>query len=120
MSGTLPAVRPRLHPGDGVQQPDLLLQIHRGIRRNGNVNVKVGAGKAAITVTAGGESRYTIPSITFSPRSTHFTWPAGENAHVAVIVDTAATVESVKYTTVVTDTVANCTIDCDPVIHNVP
>jgi hypothetical protein len=87
---------------------------------NGNVNVKVGAGQAAITVTVGSDPRYSITNITFSPASTQFTWHAGGTAHVAVIQDTAAVVESVKYTTVVTDSTANCTIPCDPVIHNVP
>jgi hypothetical protein len=87
---------------------------------NGNVNVKVGAGQAAINVTVGSDPRYSITNITFSPASTHFTWHAGGHANVAVIQDTAAVVESVKYTTVVTDSSANCTIPCDPVIHNVP
>jgi hypothetical protein len=87
---------------------------------NGNVNVKVGGGQAAITVTVGSDPRYSITNITFSPASTQFTWHAGGTAHVAVIQDTAAVVESVKYTTVVTDSTANCTIPCDPVIHNVP
>jgi hypothetical protein len=87
---------------------------------NGNVNVKVGAGQAAINVTVGSDPRYSITNVTFSPASTHFTWHAGGHAAVAVIQDTATVVESVKYTCVVTDSTANCTIPCDPVIHNVP
>lgn len=87
---------------------------------NGNATVKVGAGQAAIHVTVGSDPRYSITNITFNPPSTHFTWHAGGSAAVAVIVDPANVVESVKYTTTVTDSVANCTIPCDPMIHNVP
>lgn len=87
---------------------------------HGNVTVKVGAGEAAINVTVGGDARYTITNITFAPTTTGFTWHAGGHAAVAVIVDPANVVEDVKYTTIVTDSTANCTIPCDPVIHNVP
>ncbi|HZX90851.1 MAG TPA: hypothetical protein VFE67_09420 [Rudaea sp.] len=86
---------------------------------NGNVTVKVGGGQAAITVTVGSDPRYTITNFTFSPQG-GFTWHAGGHAAVAVIVDPATVVEDVKYTTIVTDTTANCTIPCDPVIRNVP
>jgi hypothetical protein len=48
----------------------------------------------------------------------HDFWHAGGHAAVAVIVDPAA-VEDVKYTRSYNST-ANCTIPCDPVIHNVP
>ena len=86
----------------------------------GNVNVSVGRGQAAINVTVGSDSRYSITNITFNPADTQFTWHAGGRAAVAVIVDTAVTVVSVKYTTIVTDSTAGCTIPCDPMIHNVP
>jgi hypothetical protein len=91
-----------------------------GTDNHGNVNVSVGHGQAAITVTVGTDARYSIPNITFNPADTQFTWHAGGHAAVAVIVDTAVTVVSVKYTVSVFDINAGCTIPCDPVIHNVP
>ena len=87
---------------------------------NGNLTVKVNSGQAAINVTVGGDSRYSITNITFNPSTTHFTWHAGGHAAVAVIVDPANVVEEAKYTCIVTDSTANCTIPCDPVIRNVP
>jgi hypothetical protein len=91
-----------------------------GTDSHGNVNVTVGRGQAAINVTVGSDSRYSITNVTFNPADTQFTWHAGGHAAVAVILDTAATVVSVKYTTIVTDGIAHCTVPCDPVIHNVP
>jgi hypothetical protein len=87
---------------------------------HGNVNVTVGRGQASIEVTVGGDPRYNITNITFNPADTQFTWHAGGRAAVAVIVDTAVTVVSVKYTATVFDINAGCSIPCDPVIHNVP
>jgi hypothetical protein len=91
-----------------------------GSDSHGNVNVTVGHGQAAINVTVGSDARYSITNITFNPADTQFTWHAGGHASVAVILDTAATVVSVKYTTIVFDSNAGCSIPCDPVIHNVP
>jgi hypothetical protein len=91
-----------------------------GTDSHGNVNVTVGHGQASINVTVGSDSRYSITNVTFNPADTQFTWHAGGHAAVAVILDTAATVVSVKYTTIVTDGIAHCTVPCDPVIHNVP
>ncbi len=91
-----------------------------GTHGNGDVTVKVGTGQAAIHVTVGTDPRYSITGVTFNPTTTGFTWHAGGSAAVAVIVDPATVVEDVKYTCTVTDSTANCTIPCDPVIHNVP
>jgi hypothetical protein len=87
---------------------------------HGNVNVNVGRGQASIEVTVGGDPRYNITNISFNPADTQFTWHAGGRAAVAVIVDTAVAVASVKYTVLAFDVNAGCTIPCDPVIHNVP
>lgn len=87
---------------------------------NGDVNVPIGHGQAAITVHVGGDPRYHVSNITFNPTNTQFGWQAGGNAAVAVIIDTAVAVVDVKYSVVVLDTTANCTINCDPMIKNVP
>jgi hypothetical protein len=87
---------------------------------NGNVTVVKGGGQAAITVHVGSDPRYSITNITFNPPDTQFTWHAGNHAAVAVITDTAVAVASVKYSVTVTDSTANCTVPCDPVIQNVP
>ena len=89
-----------------------------GSDNHGNVQVTVGGGQAAINVTVGGDPRYSITNITFNPTDSQFTWHAGGNARVAVIIDTAATVASVKYTVIVTDSTAHCTVPCDPIIQN--
>lgn len=89
-----------------------------GSDNHGNVQVMVGGGQAAINVMVGGDPRYSITNITFNPTDSQFTWHAGGNARVAVIIDTAATVASVKYTVIVTDSTANCTVPCDPIIQN--
>jgi hypothetical protein len=87
---------------------------------NGNVTATVGAGQAAINVTVGSDPRYSITNIVFYPADNQFTWHAGGHAAVAVIVDTAVVITSVKFTTIVTDSVAKCWIPCDPMIQNVP
>ncbi|MEO6104544.1 MAG: hypothetical protein ABIP44_13040 [Pseudoxanthomonas sp.] len=87
---------------------------------NGNVRVTVGSGQAAINVTVGGDPRYSITNITFNPADSQFTWHAGGQAKVAVIVDTATAVATVKYTVIVTDSTAHCTVPCDPMIQNTP
>jgi hypothetical protein len=87
---------------------------------NGNVTVVKGGGQAAITVHVGSDPRYSITNITFNPQDTQFTWHGGNHAAVAVITDTAVAVASVKYSVTVTDSTANCTVPCDPVIQNVP
>jgi len=89
-----------------------------GSDNHGNVQVMVGGGQAAINVMVGGDPRYSITNITFNPTDSQFTWHAGGNARVAVIIDTAATVASVKYTVIVTDSTAHCTVPCDPMIQN--
>ncbi len=117
-NGTAPGYTPATASNNTVYY----FKYSGGTDTNGNVTVKVGTGEAAVHVTVGGDARYTITKITFDPPSptTHFTWHAGGNAHVAVIVDPANVVESAKYTVTVNDSVANCTIPCDPMIHNVP
>lgn len=89
-----------------------------GSDNHGNVDVTVGGGQAAINVTVGGDPRYSITNITFNPTDSQFTWRAGGNARVAVIIDTATAVASVKYTVIVTDSTAHCTVPCDPMIQN--
>ena len=91
-----------------------------GSDNHGNVQVMVGGGQAAINVTVGGDPRYSITNITFNPTDSQFTWRAGGNARVAVIINTAVTVVSVKYTVTVTDSTAKCTVPCDPMIKNIP
>lgn len=86
---------------------------------NGDVSVVKGGGQAAINVQVGTDARYSITDINFNPRDSQFSWHGGGNAAVAVIVDTAVAVASVKYTVTVTDSTANCTVPCDPMIQNV-
>jgi hypothetical protein len=87
---------------------------------NGDVSVTKGGGQAAITVHVGTDPRYSITNVSFSPTDSQFSWQAGGNAAVVVIHDTAVEVASVEYTCTVTDSTANCTVQCHPVIQNVP
>jgi hypothetical protein len=86
---------------------------------NGDVTVTKGAGQASINVHVGTDRRYGITNVTFNPTDSQFTWHAGGNAAVAVILDTAVAIASVKYSVIVSDSVANCTVTCDPMIKNV-
>lgn len=87
----------------------------------GNVDVANGSGHAAITVSLISDPRYSISNINFSnDLANQFSWHAGGNAKVAVITDTNSASAEVKYTCIVTDSTANCTIPCDPMIKNVP
>ena len=86
----------------------------------GNIDVTMGHGQASINVSVGGDPRYSITNITFNPADSQFTWHAGGNAKVAVIVDTAVAIATVKFTVIVADSIANCTVPCDPMIKNIP
>lgn len=84
---------------------------------NGDVDVSVGGGQAAITVSLNSDSRYTINSISFNPTSDQLR-SQGNAPTSRVIIDTAVAVGTFKYTVTVNDSTANCTIPCDPNIIN--
>lgn len=86
---------------------------------HGNSQVTVGAGQAAIAVHLQSDSRYSITNISFNPAVSDFSWH-GNSPTVAVINDTAVTVTTTKWTATVTDSTANCTVPCDPMIDNKP
>lgn len=84
---------------------------------NGDVNASVGQGQAAITVSLNSDSRYTITNITFNPTSDQLS-TQGNAPTSRVIIDTAVAAGTFKYTVIVNDSSANCTIPCDPQIRN--
>jgi hypothetical protein len=90
----------------------------------GDVNVPNAGGhnaNAAITVTMNSDPRYSITNVGFvGDTLNQFAWHAGGQASVAVITDTNSAAASVKYTCTVTDSTANCTMPCDPIIKNEP
>jgi hypothetical protein len=90
----------------------------------GNVNV-ANAGSpnanAAITVDLSSDARYSITNIQFrDDTQDQFAWHAGGHANVAVITDKNEAAATVKYTCIVTDSSAHCTVPCDPIIKNEP
>ena len=85
---------------------------------NGDVDVAVGGGQAAITVSLVSGSPYTITGeVTFYPDTPQLSSRSSSNT-VRVITDTAVAVGDFKYTVTVNDSTANCTIPCDPLIKN--
>ena len=87
----------------------------------GNVTVTHPGPQASIRISLTDESRYSIVDIKFgSDVNNQCSWHAGGHAHVAVITDKNSALAVVKYATIVKDTHVNCTINCDPIIKNVP
>jgi hypothetical protein len=80
--------------------------------------VNQGRDTAPIRLTA--DQRYQIQGVTFMNDTEHqLTW-AGDGNRAGSIIDANTTVETAKYTVVVVDTTANCTINCDPEVKNKP
>lgn len=86
---------------------------------NGDIEVDVksnGSGQAAIIVRLNSDSRYTISNITFNPTSNQLS--SNGSGTTRTIIDTAVATGTFKYTVIVNDSDANCTIPCDPQIIN--
>lgn len=65
--------------------------------------------------------RYSIDRIEFAGEGMEqFTWDKAGNPHVAIIKNKNIAAAAVKYTTIVNDSIGECSFPCDPLIKNVP
>jgi hypothetical protein len=77
-----------------------------------------GRDTAPIRMTA--DQRYQINAVNFVNDDQHqLTW-AGNGNYGGSIVDANTQVETAKYTIVISDTTAGCTVPCDPTVQNKP
>ncbi len=83
----------------------------------GGATFQRGGGQGKVNVRLECDQRYTISQVNFSGDGANdFTYTPGPRN--TVIRDTANDPETVKYSVVINDSVANCTVTCDPQIIN--
>jgi hypothetical protein len=88
-----------------------------GDNGHGNISETIGLGSATIDVDIAGGPNYRISEITFANDTNHqLSWSGGGGS--AAVIDANTQVENASYCTAVTDTSANCTFNCDPMISN--
>lgn len=86
---------------------------------HGDISETLGTGAATVDVRLDGGSRYQISDISFNGATPgQLSWSGGGDS--AAIIDANTVVENASYCTRVTDSSANCTFDCDPMIGTVP
>ncbi len=97
-------------------------QYTGGSDSHGNTGEVVGTGSATITVNLHSDARYQISGVLFSGDAARdlSTQPAANTTTSLIITDLDVTTGSSYYKITVTDTAANCSFDCDPVISNEP
>lgn len=86
----------------------------------GGLVMTVGQGRDTAPVRIVADGRYDITNCTFTgDGADQLTWN-GNSTKAGSIVDANTAVENAKYSIIVTDTTANCTIVCDPPVKNQP
>lgn len=97
-------------------------QYSGGSDTHGNSNESVGDGGSSITVNLESDSRYQIAGVLFSGAAgpNLSTQPAANTTTSLIINDTDTSPGSAYYKITVSDSVANCTFDCDPEVDNQP
>ena len=97
-------------------------QYTGGSDGHGNVSETTGAGSATITVSLHSDSRYSISTVGISGDiENQLSWqPVANSTTSVVITDTDTSSGSGYYCVVVSDSTANCTFPCDPLIVNRP
>jgi hypothetical protein len=86
----------------------------------GGLVMTVGQGRDTAPVRIVADQRYDITNCTFTgDGASQLTWN-GNSTKAGSIVDANTAVENAEYTLLITDTVANCTVACDPPVRNVP
>lgn len=97
-------------------------QYTGGSDGHGNVQETTGAGSATITVGMHSDSRYVISAVNISGdiENQLSSPPVPAGATSIVITDTDSSSGSGYYNIVVTDTSANCTFPCDPMVTHRP
>lgn len=84
---------------------------------HGDISETVGLGSATIDVDLDGGSNYQITGITFTNDAyQQLSWSGGGGS--AAVIDANTQVENAGYCTLVTDTAASCSFNCDPMVDN--
>jgi hypothetical protein len=90
-----------------------------GENNNGGLKTKVGDGTATLNVNLSTDNRYSINDITFTgDTGNQLTRTLG--TPTSTITDQNTVAETADYCVVVTDSIGNTTISCDPMIKNDP
>ena len=92
---------------------------NRGTRRGqaGGLRAQVGQGTATLNLSLAGDQRYTIDQVTFDDPKGQLSW-RGNAPRNGVLTDSNTDEEEGYYHVQVRDSVANCTIPCDPMVVN--
>lgn len=83
----------------------------------GGLRAQVGQGTATLNLTLNADQRYTIDAVTFDDPKNQLSW-RGNAPRNGVITDSNTDEENGHYYVQVKDSVANCTIPCDPMVVN--
>lgn len=88
---------------------------------HGNIEEIADAISGTITVGIQSDPRYRISNVVFSGDvENQLSWQPGESPTSVVITDSDTETGEGSFCVSVSDTTANCTFPCDPVIKNVP
>lgn len=86
---------------------------------HGDIRETLGSGAATIQVMLSGGPNYSIGDIAFQNDTNHeLSWSGGGGS--AAIIDANSAVQQATYCTSVTDTQAQCSFNCDPMIGTDP
>lgn len=86
---------------------------------HGDIRETLGTGSATINVGLSGGPGYRIDDISFRNDTNHeLSWSGSGSS--AAIIDANSAVQDATYCTSVTDTQAQCSFDCDPMIGTDP
>lgn len=88
-----------------------------GSDQAGGLRAQVGQGTATLNLSLNSDSRYTIDAVTFDDPKSQLSW-RGNAPRNGVITDSNTDDENGHYYVQVRDSVANCTIPCDPMVIN--
>lgn len=88
-----------------------------GSDQAGGLRAQVGQGTATLNLSLAGDQRYTIDQVTFDDPKGQLSW-RGNAPRNGVLTDSNTDEEEGYYHVQVRDSVANCTIPCDPMVVN--
>lgn len=91
-----------------------------GTDGNGNVDTTVDAGSLTIAIGLYSDPRYAINSVAITDTENQLRWEAGNSPTTASVIDSDSQTGSGYYTVIVSDSVASCTVPCDPRVTNNP
>jgi len=88
-----------------------------GSDQAGGLRAQVGQGTATLNLSLDADPRYTIDAVTFDDPKSQLSW-RGNAPRNGVLTDSNTDEENGHYYVQVRDSVANCTVPCDPMVIN--